>query len=108
MIRVFIRSDMEGKITVKVKGHALSAKPGEDLVCAAASAYVNQLAETIKAFDRNDWFVNKAKIHIEEGKAALTYKPKAPYRGVVEYLTMMTTTGFDWLQKEYPEYVKLN
>lgn len=108
MIRVYIRSDMEGKITVKVKGHAGSAKQGEDLVCAAASAYVHQLSETIKAFDRNDWFVNKAKIRIEEGDASLTYKPKEAYRGVIEYLTMMTTTGFDWLQKEYPDYVKLN
>lgn len=107
MIRVFIRSDINGVISVKVKGHAMSAPKGEDLICSAASAYVLQLQDTIAALDRHGW-LESSKIKIEDGKANITYKPKGAYRAIVEYLTMMTTTGFDRLQKEYPEYVKLN
>lgn len=107
MIRVFIRSDIKGEISVKVKGHAMSAPKGEDLICSAASAYILQLQDTIEALNRHGW-LEKAKIKVEDGKANITYTPKEIYRGIVEYLTMMTTTGFDRLQKEYPEYVKLN
>ena len=107
MIRVFIRSDVNGEISVKVKGHAMSAPKGEDLICSAASAYILQLQDTIEALNRNGW-LEKAKIKVEDGQANITYTPKEAYRGIVEYLTMMTTTGFDRLQKEYPEYVKLN
>ena len=109
MIRVFIRSSVKtGDISFKIKGHAMTAPKGEDLVCSAASAYVHQLREVIEALDRNGWLEKKAKIQVDEGKANITCKPKAGYRSNVEYIYMMTTTGFDWLQKEYPEYVKLN
>ena len=109
MIRVYIRTDVETEdIVFKAKGHAMSAPKGEDLVCAAASAYVNQLCETVKAIDRQGWLIKKPKIHVEDGKASIVYHPKEACRAIVEYLTMMTTTGFDWLEKEYPEHVKLN
>lgn len=109
MIRVFIRTDVKtGDIVFKAKGHALSAVKGEDLVCAAASAFVNQLAEAVKGFDKSGWLTKAAKIKLEDGKASIVYHPQERYRSTIEYITMMTATGFDWLQKEYPEYVKLN
>ena len=109
MIRVYIRTDVETEdIVFKAKGHAMSAPRGEDLVCAAASAYVNQLCEVVMAIDRQGWLIKKPKIKVEDGNASIIYHPKEACRTVVEYLTMMSTTGFDWLERQYPEYIKLN
>lgn len=139
MIKVKLYKNYERKspekIVFKMSGHAGAAPAGEDLICAAATAYMWQLVEAVKGAYKQGWLLKKPRINIngiyishyvtnndvlpsevleriaqapEDAKTRITICPKAEYVKTVNLLATMTATGFDWLAKQFPEYVKLN
>ena len=115
MIKVEIyEHPLTDDIVFKVRGHAGSAPEGEDLVCAAVSAYVNQMAETVKALYKMGWLKGRPRIAREKGKSTIVFHPYDPFelKGdvditvITKYMVMMSATGFDSLAKEVPQFVQ--
>lgn len=99
MIRVtYCRKDH----SLFVEGHALSAEPGHDLVCASASI----LTYTLANFVMNIGFVTDKVIKLEEGDAEVSCKVDSVHDMTVALIFDSICAGFDILAHKYPEYVK--
>lgn len=93
------------KLTVTVQGHARSAEPGKDLVCAAATILVYTLAGNAESLAEDHSRFHHPKITLEEGNASIRLRPIGGMRPVATVIMDAICAGFDILAKQYPEYV---
>lgn len=115
MIKVEIyEHNLTDDIVFKVRGHAGSAPEGHDLVCAAVSAYVDQMAETVKALYKMGWLKGRPRICLDKGKATIVFHPYDPFEiksdcditVITRYMVMMSATGFESLARKLPQYIQ--
>lgn len=90
--------------TMTVKGHARSGKPGEDLVCSAASILVHTAADVVSSM-QSDNLCTDAIIQLEKGDAFMVCKPAEGYADCLMTALDTVATGFRILAHHYPEYV---
>lgn len=93
------------KLTVTVTGHARSAEPGKDLVCAAATILVYTLAGNAESLAEDHSKFHHPKITLEEGNASIRVRPIGSMRPVATVILDAICAGFDILAKQYPENV---
>jgi len=87
-----------------VEGHAYSAEPGRDLVCASASILAYTLAanvESLHALGR----VTEPRIEFADGRAAIGCKAAEQYNAVVTLIFDSLCDGFSLLGENYPDYI---
>lgn len=101
MIEVIYYRD---KHRLTVTGHAKSGEMGYDLVCAAVSALVLTLASNAENIAANKDTENHT-IHIASGNAEIICNPSEKMEGVVSLMFETICTGFELLQKLYPENI---
>lgn len=89
---------------VTVTGHARSAEPGKDLVCAGASTLAVTLGENVR-FLRDRGYVQECSVRLEPGDAEIRCRPQGKYRGVVKLVFRSVCAGFEILARQYPEYI---
>ena len=90
-------------LAVKVEGHAGSAEPGKDIVCASASILAYTLASIIKACDPN------SNINLDGGIATIEcdYRDH-PRAELIKNSFDFAFAGYSQLEHNYPQYVRLN
>lgn len=110
MIKVEIyEHKLTDDIVFKVRGHAGSAPEGHDLVCAAVSAYVDQMAETVKALYKMGWLKDRPRICLDKGKATIVFHTRdllGDIPMITRYMVMMSATGFESLARKLPHYIQ--
>lgn len=89
---------------VTVTGHAFSAEPGQDLVCAGVSALVHTLAQNVVALV-SQGSVGKHTVIVQEGQAEIACEPVRRFKAVVSLIYNTVCTGFALMQQQYPEFV---
>ena len=87
-----------------VKGHARSAEPGRDLICAACSILALTMAANVGHMD-DSGCVTDAVTVLEEGNAEISCRPKARYRDSVRQTFMSVGVGFEILANNSPDYI---
>lgn len=88
-----------------VEGHALSAEPGHDLVCASASMLVYTLAANV-ANMADARQVRQPIIENREGKAEISCNPRHNLKNTVTLVYDSVCVGFELLAHDYPQYIK--
>ena len=86
-----------------VTGHANSAEPGHDLVCASASMLAYTLAANV-ANMADHGQVREPIIKNEPGDAEISCNPRHNLKASVTLVFDSVCVGFALLQKDYPEY----
>ena len=101
------------KITVNPKiyelifeGHAEADEKGKDLVCAAASGYLYQLAQTLKNY-KGIAFHKEPHIDIGESRSTIRCKPYSQYAPTIGVIYQTVLNGFLLLAEAYPENVQV-
>lgn len=88
-------------------GHAGSGEPGQDLVCAAASAVAYTLAGNVRQLEAQgalrDCVVDMGSGHAQIRCTACTHS-----RATVRLVFGAVCMGFAMLAQEYPEFVNLD
>ena len=88
-----------------VTGHAGSAEPGEDLVCASASMLAYTLAANV-ANMADSGQVRQPIIKTDAGDAEISCNPRHNLKASVTLIFDSVCVGFELLAHDYPEFVK--
>jgi uncharacterized protein YsxB (DUF464 family) len=99
------KNQVDGSYRLKLKGHCGYLKEGKDIVCSAASILCLTMAQTVK--DSKQCLECEPKIILHNGKANITFKPKAGCEKQFELALCTVMTGFKVLQHEYPDYIQI-
>ena len=87
-----------------VSGHAGSAEPGRDLICASASILAMTLAENVLHICDSGCADNPVTV-LREGNAEISCRPMHRYKDSVQQVFMSVCVGFEILASKFPEYV---
>ena len=87
-----------------VTGHAGSAEPGKDLVCAAASTLSYTLAANVANMADNKQ-VREPIMNMEAGNTEISCKPRHNLKATVTLVFDSVCVGFEMLVHDYPEYI---
>ncbi len=87
-----------------VTGHANSAEPGHDLVCASASILAYTLAANV-ANMADAGQVRQPIIENSEGNTEISCNPKHNLKNTVTLVFDSICVGFELLAHDYPEYI---
>ena len=87
-----------------VTGHANSAEPGHDLVCASASMLAYTLAVNV-ANMADAGQVRQPIIRNNEGDTEISCNPRHNLKNTVTLVFDSICAGFDLLAHDYPEYI---
>ena len=88
-----------------VTGHAGSAEPGHDLVCASASMLAYTLAANVANMADNGQ-VREPIMNIDDGNTEISCKPRHNLKDSVTLVFDSVCVGFEKLAYDYPEYIK--
>ena len=88
-----------------VTGHARSAEPGKDLVCASASILAYTLAANVANMADNGQ-VRQPVIKTDNGDAEISCNPRHNLKASVTLVFDTVCVGFELLAHDYPEYIK--
>ena len=89
---------------LNVTGHAHSAEPGHDLVCASASMLAYTLAANV-ANMADAGHVRQPIIKNNEGDTEISCSPKHNLKNTVTLVFDSICVGFELLAHDYPEYI---
>ena len=89
---------------VTVKGHAKSAEPGHDLVCASASILAYTLAANVANMAENGQ-VREPILKTKLGDAEISCNPKHNLKVSVTLVFDSVCVGFEMLANRYPDFV---
>ena len=87
-----------------VEGHAYSAEPGHDLVCASASMLAYTLALNVANMADNGQ-VRSPVIENTPGKSEISCNPRSNLRNTVTLVFDSICAGFELLAHNYPENI---
>ena len=87
-----------------VTGHAGSAEPGHDLVCASASILAYTLAANVANMADNGQ-VRQPIIKITEGNTEISCNPRHNLKSSVTLVFDSVCIGSEMLAHEHPEYI---
>ena len=87
-----------------VKGHARSAEPGRDLVCAAASTLAYTLAANVANMADNGQ-VREPVMNMKEGDAEISCRPRHNLKATVTLVFDTVCAGLGLLAHQYPQYI---
>lgn len=87
-----------------VEGHAYSAEPGHDLVCASASMLAYTLAANV-ANMADHGQVRQPIIENAPGKTEISCNPISRYKSTVALVFDSVCVGFELLAHDYPENI---
>lgn len=89
---------------VTIKGHALAAEPGHDLVCAAVSALAYTLAANVGQMETTCQ-VRDVVARLDPGDAEIACTAKGKYGAIVERIYQTICVGFEILAASHPAYI---
>lgn len=106
MIRAKFRvDDKTGALKMSVRGHAGSAKKGEDLVCAAASILAYTAAQDVTDLHRDGRLKEKPKVKMQSGRTTIEALPKDDAYAETLHTLFVIQKGFVLLAANQPKYV---
>lgn len=92
---------------LSVSGHAGAARRGEDLICAGVTTVVEGLALALERLDEKQWLASGS-VELGDGAAELAAVALPEYTGMVSGLFLSAVSALLWLERHYPEYVRVN
>ena len=94
----------KGYCRVQIEGHAQSAEPGHDLICAAASMLAYTLAVNVNSL-KAAGHVKNTTVRLENGDSDIRCTPKVHFKSVICVVFDSICAGFELLSKQYPQNI---
>ena len=99
--------EKDGRIGLRVEGHAGHSSKGTDIVCSACSILVYTVAAIVESERTGEAFVSEPVVSFSDGVATVVCRPtKKRHREFLQTFSV-ALVGFELLEKNYPENVKL-
>ena len=89
---------------LSVTGHAQSAEPGHDLVCASASILAYTLAASVSNM-ADAGQVRQPVVNMNEGDTEISCNPRHNLKATVTLVFDTVCAGFSLLSYQYPQYI---
>lgn len=96
-----------GSIHMTLKGHALAAPKGEDLICSAATMLAYTVAQAVQFMHEQGKLKKKPKIHIKDGEATIIATPTEDGYAEALHTFWVAQCGIHVLAHNYPQNVVL-
>ena len=103
----FYQKPSNGSIHMSIKGHAMTAPKGEDLICSAATMLAYTVGQAVQFMYEQDMLKKKPKIRIKDGEATVIATPKEETFAEVLHTFWVGQCGMHVLAHNYPQHVKL-
>ena len=103
----FYQKPSNGSIHMSIKGHAMTAPKGEDLICSAATMLAYTVAQAVQFMYECDKLKKKPKIHIEDGEASIIATPTEDAYAEALHTFWVAQCGVHVLAHNYPQNVTL-
>ena len=103
----FYQKPSNGSIHMSIKGHAMTAPKGEDLICSAATMLAYTVAQAVQFMYECDKLKKKPKIHIEDGEATIIATPTEDAYAEALHTFWVAQCGVHVLAHNYPQNVTL-
>lgn len=98
----------EGKLTMRVSGHAGAGPKGFDVVCAGASMYAFGIAQCIKNMAEEGKLEKEPFIQTEQpGRVVVSCVPKKEHFSEAVHTLYVAQVGFQLLSEAYPDHAML-
>lgn len=99
-------SEDQNSTRIEIKGHAMYANYGADIVCSAESILSYTLMQTLKD-EYEDGNLEAMYIDEGDGYINLTYEPVSYRKEYMQGVTDSIMNGFSLLEHTYPDHVKI-
>ena len=109
MIKVKFK-EKNGELVVSIKGHAMSAEAGKDLICSAASILSYTLAQSVIRNEKLGCFKENPEIRMESGDFYIRCLPKTESDLAISkiYESFQTILdGYRLLAENFPNNISL-
>ena len=103
----FYQKPSNGSIHMTLKGHAMAAPKGEDLICASATMLAYTVAQAVQFMHEQGQLKKKPKIHIKDGEATIIATPTEEAYAETLHTFWVAQCGVHVLAHNYPQNVKL-
>ena len=107
MIQAKFYTGADGSLHMAAQGHAGAAPKGQDLVCAAASALAETLAQAVERLYYQGMLRRCPRVELYEGNAEIIAAPKEPFRKEVAMVFWTVQNGIAELAASFPGNVTL-
>lgn len=101
----FTTNDKNGRLSLKVKGHAGQSEIGKDIVCASASILAYTVAQVVSNIESKGGLKKPPTIKLLKGNAVITCHPKEDYMDELAHTYYVAEVGYSLLAHNYPQYV---
>lgn len=107
MIQAKFYTGADGSLHMAAQGHAGAAPKGQDLVCAAASALAETLAQAVERLYYQGMLRRCPRVELEEGRAEIIAQPKARFYKETAMVFWTVQNGMAALAAGFPGNVQL-
>ena len=104
----FTKDTENGRLSLKLSGHAGAAEAGRDIVCASASILAYTVAQEAKNMESMNQLREAPIIRMDEGDAEITVCPRdgEDFSDAL-HTFYIAQVGYSLLAHNYPQYVEL-
>jgi uncharacterized protein YsxB (DUF464 family) len=99
--------EKDGKLTLKLEGHAGQADIGHDIVCSSCSILAYTVAQIVKDCGACRKLKDDPEIKLESGYGFISCKPKRKAYAELRYAYYVAEIGYVLLAHNYPQFVEL-
>lgn len=101
--------DKDGKLTLKLEGHAGYGDVGHDIVCSSCSILAYTVAQIVKTAGIEGDLKSVPVLQLERGDAVITCEPidEEEAYGTLKSTYMFAQIGYKLLAHNFPEHVQL-
>ena len=107
MVEVTFHAYPDGRMGMRVRGHAGFGQKGQDIVCAAVSILTLTAARETERMYEKGFLRCLPETVLREGFASVTVCPLPRFRQQVSASFRFARTGLRLLARQYPRHVRL-
>ena len=99
--------EKEGKLTLKIDGHAGQADTGHDIVCSSCSILAYTVAQLVMNAKGMEELNSPPEVKLEVGGGVVSCEPKAEAYGALKSAYLFAEVGYNLLAHNFPQFVEL-
>ena len=107
MVEVTFHAYPDGRMGMRVEGHAGCGQKGQDIVCAAVSILTLTAARETERMYENGFLRCLPETVLREGFASVTVCPRPRFRQQARIAFGTVRTGLRLLARQYPQAVRV-
>ena len=96
------------KLSLRLEGHAGYAEIGKDIVCASATILAYTVAQFVTEAEGKGDLLSSPQVQLERGDTIISCEPNDGAFYAIRNAYLYAVLGYQILEHNYPQYVRLN